>query len=746
MNDCRIIRQAALELHATDDNNIVKIAGIISRIRNYIATWGDPAAAKIREKIKTEGIRVKEKMDRLNDAVGELNKAIENVDTNAYGPALELVKRLIPELAVELNNINKSTTQAITETPTAVVNEQGKVFPDARVDAFQKGKPDPELAQEFKASWEDVPKSQAARGRNLQDFPHYHQFSVDKIIVRPAVINNLVTQLKNVSDRRGVISEELSQKLFEDSSQKEAIAHDFKIAVLNSKFLSGPGEPRIRTSTINKDRSKDMEATVFIDNFYLPNSLEILGKPLFYDFVVDFQDFSQTSNKPFLIISSTTRHTLSSQTPVSHEEAAQSKGPYLERIAPPIVAFSDEVGFYKKALTNQINLQPTQPKGAALPDHFWDKFVQMCQRLRVSPYELAAVINKESGFNPAAYPGTPQRPIAQGLNQLIRHTAVNSLKMSPQTWQHLGKMPAEQQLGWTELYFQRVGAAGKNAGQLYLKNFGGFPNPDGSLYAGKAAQAAWIAAHPEDAGKFQRSDFQELAIQQNSGLVRNGKIMPGTVTALVSGGIKGPIREKIDAAVARVGNAPPPPFTPPDPNWIPSGIQEMPAQSSYVAQTPTSAPVTQPVAPEGQQMYDSLMRVLMAGNITRIVKSAMSQSILPTTRALVVVDQNIELPFRVRYAHLLSSALREEIDADVSLHYGNNEIQLECDVVGSEDNVIRAINGLADGISNAFEMATGQMVRSAIFSGQSSKYGILDSESSETNFRKFAILMAGRDA
>ena len=66
MNDCRIIRQAALELHATDDNNIVKIAGIISRIRNYIATWGDPAAAKIREKIKTEGIRVKEKMDRFS--------------------------------------------------------------------------------------------------------------------------------------------------------------------------------------------------------------------------------------------------------------------------------------------------------------------------------------------------------------------------------------------------------------------------------------------------------------------------------------------------------------------------------------------------------------------------------------------------------------------------------------------------------------------------------------------------------
>ena len=189
-----------------------------------------------------------------------------------------------------------------------------------------------------------------------------------------------------------------------------------------------------------------------------------------------------------------------------------------------------------------------QEKGANLPMSFWVKFVQMCQRLGVEPYDLAAVINKESGFNPAAQnfaAGKDKPPVAQGLTQFIRHTA-RSLGASKDTWDNFAILSAEQQLPWIEKYFQGK-ASGKNAGQLYLMNFGGFNNPDGSLYASIPVQQAWIAKHPGDT--FQNSAYQQKAIEQNPGLVTNGRIVPGSITRLVSGGPPANIKQKIDEAI-----------------------------------------------------------------------------------------------------------------------------------------------------------------------------------------------------
>jgi hypothetical protein len=158
-------------------------------------------------------------------------------------------------------------------------------------------------------------------------------------------------------------------------------------------------------------------------------------------------------------------------------------------------------------------------------------------------------------------------------------------------------------LKWTEKYFRRAGAKGKNAGQLYLMNFGGFNNPDGSLYAGHEAQQRWIASHPEDQGKFKNPDYQQKAIEQNPALVSGGRIMPSSVTRLVSGGIRGPIREKIDQAVRAVGNSAPPPFEEPSGEWQ-GGVE-----SSYPATHPTTrgiAPGTSLLDQESQELMQTL--------------------------------------------------------------------------------------------------------------------------------------------
>jgi hypothetical protein len=244
--------------------------------------------------------------------------------------------------------------------------------------------------------------------------------------------------------------------------------------------------------------------------------------------------------------------------------------------------------FFKVAQEVWWNDPVDETKGAALPDSFWIKFVQMCKRLEVSPFEMAAVLNNESGLKASARnfaSGKDKPPVAQGLNQLIKHTAVKGYGMSEELWKRFYKLSAEDQLPWVEKYFKGR-AGGKNAGQLYLLNFGGFNNPDGSLYASLEAQKAYKAQHPD--AEFPRSSYQQKAIEQNPGLVdASGRIMPSAVTSLVKSGVPDGIRAKIEASLKATEGKPVPGFQEPDPN--PKNLAATPRTPAPLAQAPAAA-------------------------------------------------------------------------------------------------------------------------------------------------------------
>lgn len=173
------------------------------------------------------------------------------------------------------------------------------------------------------------------------------------------------------------------------------------------------------------------------------------------------------------------------------------------------------------------------PSGAELPDQFWQDYVLMCDRLQCDPMELAAVLDKESQFDPTAQnfggKNPREQPVAQGLCQFIRRTAKSDrVGMDDDTWNNFCTLSAQEQLVYVERFYKGQ-AAGKNRQDLNIVTFGGYNNPDGSIYASREAQAAWIAAHPEDAGKFLNPDRQDAATQQNKRAVRNGIITKQTL-------------------------------------------------------------------------------------------------------------------------------------------------------------------------------------------------------------------------
>jgi hypothetical protein len=246
---------------------------------------------------------------------------------------------------------------------------------------------------------------------------------------------------------------------------------------------------------------------------------------------------------------------------------------------------------YSKAATVSTMQQTSHPKGEELPLSFWIKFVQMAQRLSVDPKDLGAVIYRESSFDPSA--GSPDS--AQGLNQMIKSTAIDAFDMTPETWAEYGTWSAEEQLPWVEKYFSKMNIQGKNVGQIYRANLGGYNNPDGSYYASYEAQAAYKAQHPN--AVFKGPEDQDLAVEKNRPLAdESGRITPASLQRWVMQGAPGKgsgipsyINQKIDEAIRAIGDTSPPPAP-------------TPRQSSERGQVPqqsvpgTNVPPAQPPA------------------------------------------------------------------------------------------------------------------------------------------------------
>jgi len=212
---------------------------------------------------------------------------------------------------------------------------------------------------------------------------------------------------------------------------------------------------------------------------------------------------------------------------------------------------------------------------------FYDKFVEMAARLKVDPTEVAAALFSESGMQPGSQNVYKNKDgtkvvVAQGLNQLQWNTA-RGLGMPRDVWEVYGTYTAEQQLPWVEKFFKANRLQpGSSRAQIYQKNAGGYPNPDGSIYA----SLAYINSHPDKA-KFKDPKGNDAGFRGNKGLSRDGqRIMVEDLNARVVNFPPQSIRDRIEAAKNRLG-----------------AIKD----SSYVATQPRKDPVSSNWKGEGDK-------------------------------------------------------------------------------------------------------------------------------------------------
>lgn len=106
----KIIRIAAFEI-VQDPNNVVKVAGVLSKIKRWILSLFDPQTREQIGVIDSKYSQIKHVIDELQKNIISIEKSIENVDLNGYDSS---VSSLIKTLDV-LNQVTSKTKEEVEE-------------------------------------------------------------------------------------------------------------------------------------------------------------------------------------------------------------------------------------------------------------------------------------------------------------------------------------------------------------------------------------------------------------------------------------------------------------------------------------------------------------------------------------------------------------------------------------------------------------------------------------------------------
>ena len=134
---------------------------------------------------------------------------------------------------------------------------------------------------------------------------------------------------------------------------------------------------------------------------------------------------------------------------------------------------------------------------------------------------------------------------------------------------------------------------------------------------------------------------------------------------------------------------------------------------------------------------DEGLAIAMDGPITKIVKRALVRNILPITQAVVKVSSK-SFPHKTRFAKILSSALRQEIDAECSVRHRDNDVEVQVQIYGTKIASLPAIQGVSVYIAEKFSEATKTDISVEVRPGLSA-LGLMESSVLDESLRKVAF-------
>lgn len=718
-----LIRTASLELQLTNNRQVVKVAGILNKLKNYLKQLGDQEYADAVSTLRSNSWILQQVAGQLRKKIKELTEAIDDGDIASYDLALEEVRGLTADLVTELKQLNQNAQQS----DPRIQN------PDEPLTPEKSDSTTLETTKYTREHWDDPEKRASLfdyTARKIKEWHPNHDVPLQKNINKPihnfewfrdkevhikegnesGARNRLIDQTAKLLVRETIISYEEAKATFENQANFAEFAKRLVNAIYNGTLLhyfpaSPQPEPKDKSKTWVKERQVgEMAATVKTADFQIPVydvtvhmtvGLIDMGAPLngTNKLVLGFTEYPRVLAGG---VPQALRKGYQPKAPIQSEpepepepepvipEPVSAPLPETEVIKPKVVRkrkTSALSKYWNSLLVKQAGVNLNAAK--QLPESFWTKFVEMSNRLGANPEHLAQVIYSESGFDPNATNKQEGRIIAKGLNQLIEKTA-KFLGMTDQEWKNYENVPAEQQLKYVEKFYKSVGLASGQHGK--------WTSPTQLYVANAAPKYVRQASNPNTVLYSKKDNKKEY--EQNKGLDRDKK---GNITA-------GDLAKSLQIAKL--------------PDFIKQAINK--AKSGGMNYVPLDN------RPPANDTVDNLLTVLFAldaGPAEKLVRQAVQRKKIPTSHVLITIS-SISSPYQVRmkFARAASVLLRDMIDADVTIHSDGNKIELQCSAVGSQYAVASAVKGLCDCVVKATEFKLNSGVRCAVLPSIISKY------------------------
>ncbi len=106
-----ILKTAALELSELDNTQVIKMAGILRRLKNWYRKMTDPAFKEEFLKLQNDSALVKTDLDELYKNINEVQKAIKYTDIEAYNYSMDKIREISKRLSTEMVEFKQEANQ-----------------------------------------------------------------------------------------------------------------------------------------------------------------------------------------------------------------------------------------------------------------------------------------------------------------------------------------------------------------------------------------------------------------------------------------------------------------------------------------------------------------------------------------------------------------------------------------------------------------------------------------------------------
>lgn len=720
----KLLRTAAFELQGTDSKQVVKVAGLMRRLQNWLRKLTSEEYADAVDRLQGNSAALQSTLDHINREIVNLQEAIRDGDVESYEEHLTSVKSLSLELTRDLKELNRDalpsglkkkkkdklppaakeqpaeTEDMIAEVPVAITQPSTVAAPSSEPDATQVG---PEsrkwyTAEELKKTRQDIRiesrRQLIDRFGPLHDVPFsrkhsqpvrsykwFQQFQPQDISLKDnpdepnAVPAFLAAVKKEMVAKLGSLPKAERIKTIDmlvDDKWITQLIHNVQAAILDGtlrEYDVNSVSQDVGHRPINQNR-----VVIRTGLFEIPGLNHVMDMNVL---LTDMMS-SRVSRKRLAMGKvwglDMRPNVLSARPIVTDEEKKAERVDMLRKLA-----FGQQRKPYQVTNLNEVQLARSLAEG-------YQKVHGTAPTAEILGGGWAQVI-LESG-----------RPVKLPNNNVgnIKATAewVKSGKpyfvMDTGEYDGKGKYYLEKGTKWRAYATPADGAAG------YWQ-----------LLGGRYKEAvAWMASGDPVSASIVLGEkgYFTANIRKYSSAV--GKLFVEFMTKIA------PQLPNIKSSPAPV-----PGVKPAMKEW----------KNSPVAKQAPAVPAAAPADETDMKQVDNLMNSLYAsGPVEQIVRHSIARSVLPTSDVLVSIA-NLTAPFkdRLQFAKSAAYVLRDIVDADTSIHTDGDKIEVQCAAAGSLFAVAGAIQALCACVGDAMLLKSNVTIDYMVFPDATSEYNEL---------------------